>query len=516
MTYLGTAIAQRQQVITPVSNSETIPPAVLGWNRRDPLFEMNPGFATILDNYFPQPNFVELRNGHTEHATGIGSGVVETLFAYNSGSTNKLLAFGNSAIYDATSTGAVGAALASGFTNNRWQTTNFATKGIFVNGDDAPQSYDGSTVSAAGFTGPTTVSDLIGVHPFKNRLLFVEKNTASFWYPANPLAVTGALTEFDLSGVAPSGGNLIAIDSLTIDGGSGVDDLVVFAMEKGIIIVYQGSDPGADFSLVGVFDICPPVGRRPFQKFGGDLVMISCDGYVPLSQYLRTARAAQQIALSDNISGEVSELLRTISGNFGWQIMHYPRGNWLLVNVPNVVGAQSDQHVMNTITKAWCRFKGMNAQCWEVFNGMPYFGGISGNVLEADTTRADNGTNIIGDAQTAFIYFGNRSQLKHFKMVRPTISSDSSLPVSVGLGTDFDSAVSLSTTASTTIAEGGAWDVGAWDVAAWAGGLRVINRWQSVSTNEGYSAAVRIKTETSAQQVRWFSTGVLYEMGGVL
>ena len=58
-----------------------------------------------------------------------------------------------------------------------------------------PQQYDGSTVSNAAYTGIADDNKLVDVCVYKERLFFVEKDSASIWYlPVG--TVTGALTEF--------------------------------------------------------------------------------------------------------------------------------------------------------------------------------------------------------------------------------------------------------------------------------------------------------------------------------
>lgn len=512
---LGFAIARKAAQTgsgRPAVNGESIPSPVAGWNKRDPLFNMDPRFATILDNYFPQTNFVELRRGSASHATGVGSGSVETLFSYRSGATKKLLAAGGGGIYDATASGAVGSALASGFVSNRWQATNFNGRGILVNGTDAPQSYDGSTISAAGFTGPTDPEALFAVHPFKERLLFLEENSASFWFGAVD-AVTGALSEFPLASVHPGGGRALALGTLTIDGGSGIDDILAIFMESGDVLIYAGTDPSSasSFALIGIFNIGRPIGARPLVKFGPDLIVITSDGYIPLRQFLRLGRSQTNLAISDTISGAVSEAVRSFGDNFGWQATLYPRSNWLMFNVPTVENGESVQHVMNTLTGAWCRFTGMGASSWEVHEDLLYFGSTGGVVLLADTLNADDGSSIIGDAQSAYVYFGGRAALKRFTMFRPVLSSDAAVNVSMGLGVDFDDAVGVNPVQSVATA-GTLWNVGLWDTFLWAGGQTIQKGWQTAA-DIGTAAAVRVKTETNNQSVRWFSTDVLFERG---
>lgn len=496
----------------PRVQGESISSPVKGWNVRESLFEMDTGFATIMDNYFPETSFVSLRRGHASHATGVGAGAVETLFSYRSGPVSSMLAAGGGSIYDASAAGAVGAALATGFTSNRWQTTNFNGKGILVNGVDAAQSYDGATVGAAGFTGPATPADLFYVHPFKERLLFLENNSASFWFGGVD-AVTGALSEFALGSVHPGGGKALALGTMTIDAGSGIDDLLAIFMESGDVLIYAGTDPSSasTFALIGIFNVGRPIGQRPLVKVGSDLIAITGDGYIPLLQFLQTTRSQRNLAISDNISGAVTAAVRALGSNFGWQAVLYPNSNWLLFNVPTVEGGQSRQHVMNAITGAWCRFTGMPAGCWTVHEDMLYFGGTGGIVFLADSGTSDNGSNIGGDVQSAYKYFGGHATLKRFTNYRPVLASDAALNVAMGLGVDFAPAVGVSAVQSVA-STGTKWNAAKWNTFKWAGGLAVQKGWQTAA-EVGTSAAVRIKTETDSQSVTWYSTDVLFEVG---
>lgn len=497
----------------PITRTSTIPAPTKGWNARDALDGMDAGYATILDNWFPTREGVMVRRGSSSHATGIGSGVVETLAEYNADNTRHLLAFGNSAVYDATSSGAVGAALASSFSNNRWGWTMIGTNLMACNGADGVYVYDGSTFSSGGPSSGPTNANLIDVHNFKNMLFFIEKDTASFWYPDTVGAITGTFSEFDLGLVHAGGGDLMAIGTLTIDGGLGVDDLAAFVMRSGAVLVYSGTDPGdaTAWSLVGIYQIGAPIGRRCLQKVGSDLVVLTVDGYVSLTQTLRLGRSRRDQAISDLISPAVNDAARSFADNYGWQAMLYPKGTMLLFNVPLVTGNQFHQHVYNTQTGAWCRFKNWDAVCFGLYDDDLYFGGTDGSVYRADTGQNDSSSDILADMQTAWQDFGSPGILKRFAMMRPLIGSDSDLTINLGLGVDFeeDVGVSESTSAGST---GAQWDVDEWDVGQWGGALTNRLFWQSAN-RIGTTAAIRLKTSTSAQDVKLYSTQIRYEQG---
>ena len=137
-----------------------------GWNARDALGAMPTLDAVYLTNLFPRTTDVVLRNGYTQHATGLST-QVETLMSYSGAATNKLFAAtAGGSIFDVTSSGAVGAAVVTGMTNGRWQYTNVATAGgnflIAFNGADNGLRYNGTTWVAIPATTGLTVSACSG------------------------------------------------------------------------------------------------------------------------------------------------------------------------------------------------------------------------------------------------------------------------------------------------------------------------------------------------------------------
>jgi len=503
----------------PVAVGRSTPAPTGGWNRRDNIAAMDPADAVLLDNWFPETGRVRLRRGHVSHATGM-SGPIESLMTYASPTAQKMFAAAGTAIYDASASGAVGAATLSGLMNARWQYVNFGTSGghflYIVNGEDDPRYFDGSTWTTPTITGTGLApANLIHVNVFKRRLFFIEDGTLRFWYfPITTIA--GEIADFNLASVFPRGGYLVAMGTWTRDAGDGVDDLAVFVTSEGEVAIYQGTDPAdaAAWALVGVFHIGRPIGRRCMVKIGADLVVITEDGFYPLSVAIQNARFNDKGAISDKIVGAVTEAARTHGAKFGWQPILYPRGNMLLFNIPTAENSKAVQFVANTNTKAWCRFVGMNANCWEVFNGDLYFGGNDGKVYKADTGASDNGANIVGDAKPAFNYFGARGRQKRFTMVRPMLVSNGNVAPAVALNVDFQDRAPQST--PTFSGSGGfAWDASPWDTTPWTLSEQILSDWQSVN-GVGYCASLRMRVATNALDVYWNATDWLMEPGGPL
>ena len=505
------AIAKRA-----VSQPVSVPAPVGGWNARDSLTAMQPSDAVILENWFPATTECVLRNGYTKWSTGLPA-QVETLMAYNGADTRKLFAISNGNIYDVSAGGAVGAAVVTGLTNSKWGYCNIATSGgnylSLANGLDTPRTYNGTTWANAAITGVTS-TNLMNPTLYAQRQFFIEKHTLKVWYlPVQ--SIGGAAAAVDISPYVNKGGYIVSHGTWTIDAGQGVDDHYVIMTSQGQIVVFQGIDPNvaADWSMVGVWDIGAPVGDRSLYKYAGDMLVISQDGVVPMSAALQSSRVNPKVAITDKIQYAISESITSYGSNFGWQLLYVPTINQLWLNVPTQEGVNQVQYVMNTITGAWCTYTGWNANCFELFNDEPYFGG-NGYVGHAYFGNSDNGSNINGFGLQAFNNFNNAGTLKRFTMARPIFRTDGSPTFNMAINVDFNTDAPIASLTYTP-SNYATWDSGVWDAALWGGGLSVFQQWQGV-TGVGYYGAPVVQTAANGIQVRWVSTDIVIEGGAIL
>lgn len=372
----------------------------------------------------------------------------------------------------------------------------------------------GSYVVVHGITGVDS-SLFININVFKERLFYVEKNSMNVWY-LNTKAVSGAASKLDFGSVAKMGGYIQAMGTWTIDAGQGVDDYAVFVTNMGEVIVYEGTDPSdvTKWALRGVWQLGSTFTRRCFAKFGGDLLLITQEGLVPLASALQSSRLDPRVNLTDKIYGAFAQATSLYSSNFGWEIQYFAKANMLIVNIPTNTGFE--QYVMNNITKSWGRFTGVQATNFEIHNDNLYFGG-NGFVGKFWDTYADNGNVINATVQQAYNYFDSRGQNKRFTLVRPIFLTDNGLPsVFCAINTDFDTQSQLGQVSFNPSALSvGLWDVGTWDNNFWGGTLAVNKDWQGVS-GIGYCASISLNVASKGIEVHWASTDFVMERGGVI
>lgn len=479
-----------------------------GLNTRDSESEMEPRDATMMTNWFPGQGKVTTRKGYSVYASGL-TGDVETLAEYNAGTNRKLLCANSDEINDVTNPLSI-TNLGSGFSNARWQWANFNASMLLVNGSDTPQEYNGSTLTNSTLTltaGPAS-STMTGINVHKNRVYLWDDDTQDFWYGATN-AIAGSFTKFPLSRVAPFGGNLVAMATWNHDGGDGVDDFALFLMSSGEAILYAGSDPGADFNLVGIYRIGAPFAIRGLKKIAGDVFIITDQDFTPFSQVFQAGGA---VTSQTKLSGAAVDAVERFRDNYGWEVALYPKastGGWLIFNVPVATNVTYIQYIVNTVTGAATKFTGMNARTWGLFNNNMYFG-ESGKIMLADNTLADDGNFIECDVQQAFNELGSPAE-KTVNSFRNVIKVDGNVTLNTTVSFDYGQSSVTQTVSSSSVGTpwGSPWG------SPWSPVSQIRNN-LVISSGEGVALGMRIQTSLSGQQLEWFRTDYSVNVSNII
>jgi hypothetical protein len=513
----------------------TIAPLIGGWNTRDPVTNMRPGFAHILDNMVIEGGAPRVRFGWRPWATGL-PGRVDGILPWNgTGVSPRLFASSGTGIYETTTAGAVGAAVVTGLSHARWNSINVGAAGasfLFAfNGTDTPRTFDGTTW--ATWTGTGVTGGVAWATTLAGRLFVGNTNRLSFFYGAAG-AIGGAFTEFPLQGVAQNGGGIIAAGVLSGDGGLGPQALTVFLTTNGEALVYSGTDPSnaTTWGLVGRWIMPRVVGgpHRCVAPYGGDLLALTELGVLPLSS-LRSGTNADEALRTLGLTRTIHPTWISLVSErgpsaFGWQILPLTKYGYVVMNVP--WGPATAQQVVLSEGGALSRWAGIAAAVWGVGLGGRVFVGdaATGRVMLYGEDNSDNGFGIRSEALSAFSVMGAPSRVKRVQLVQPILRDASSFASEVRVLADWQipfsqvNALGASAVAPALppLSFAGAsliWDVGNWDVNLWAGDQDAVTRdWRS-GGSVGHSHAVLIRMVSGVGRPQLIGMNITFEVGGV-
>lgn len=487
-----------------------------GWDTTTSLAEQEEGYATLLDNYFPDHQRLTLRKGLMQIIDLQSGAPIDSLMPYNSG--EHMLAGSGGGIYNVST----GALIKSGFANDFWLASAYKGNLYLANGSDNAQVYNGTTLTDVTFTGAPNLH-FTNIAVANNQIIAVVEDSMDFYYlPVGN--VTGELQQFFLSQIAIKGGKLMAVAAFGKDTANGFNKYVAFITSEGEVIIYNAADFGdADkLSILGNYFTGRPIGRNCVVNWGADLVIITENGYRPLSQIIANGELMKVSDLfSYKISGAVSEAVAKYVSDKRWSGVIAPNEKFAMFNVPDDSG--NKQHVMNIETGAWCRFSGMDAQSICVFNGKLYMGMNEGIVTQyIGNTMYDN-SYIEGHIKNVYTKLGY-DNYKLLSLFNTRIKSDSpELEISFNISADYDDVgfefVPVDNQSSFYWADEETPEndptTRYWDEDYWSGGVTDVSRTYSVS-GYGVAFSLEIKTSTANTNIEVYDSWVEFEPANAL
>jgi hypothetical protein len=472
--------------------------------------------ALEIVNFFVKPKGLEIRHGHQEWFDELDS-KAQTLLPFEGagGSNSKLFAATLEGMYDVTTQtdnvstpaksltfGTQGADVTS-----YWSHLNFSAAGTnylcCVSPGNGYKTYDNAGgwvdhpagVSAGEINGTSPTNFKI-ISQWKERLWMVKEDESTAWYlPVNSIA--GAISEYDFGPMLEHGGSIAAITSWTLDGGAGIDDLLVIIGKEGDVVVYQGTDPdsASTFAIVGKWYIGKvPENDRFFTNFGGDLWILSESGMVSMARLLKGEPAERATAASQGgpeqtqdfqrINGKLAELISAYHADKGWQMMYVPKVESVIVKPPANNPSYADyMYVFHIHGKGWSTFEDLPCETLGVFNGQ-LFGTDSTDEVYQHLTVATDGADFSGTGgsivdcrvRTGFTDLELPGVQKTFQMVAPLFVATDEPSVSLRVNTQFDQSTQAASP-SYVAGTGAIWDTSTWDNAVWAGGEESYESW---------------------------------------
>lgn len=375
---------------------------------------------------------------------------------------------------------------------------------------------------AIGGKDPAT---FVNVTVWGNRVWFTELNTANSWYTSVG-SLFGTVTQFPFGARFRAGGDLRGLYNWTRDGSTGSINSLVGISGGGDVVVYEGTDPSstASFGLKGVWSLGGggvPYGRRIATDYGGDLLLLSTIGVLPLSRLVMGNSIADRMQYATakiaNTFGTLAYAGRTLKG---WQMRLHPQDNTLIVNVP-AADASTSQLVMSLATKGWSQYRDLPAiRSMESWEGDLYFGTDTGTLckntgyLDGVTLAAPTAyTPIQWEVLTSFQNLGSQ-RFKRLGNIRPKFVSQGGNPgFAVGARFDYDftelPTVSLNPGNNTNV-----WGTGVWGTAVW-GGSYTPSMAVMGATGCGIAAAIIVRG-TATSRTSLTEIEVTYDEGGLL
>ncbi len=477
-----------------------------------PLMGMPENRCILMENWFPQPNGIAMRDGFVSHMTDSAEAVLKLhVYAATTGA-QTLWASTDDGIYAATTEGPFGVAdiaITNGLTISTTIATGAGNYMMVANGVDTIKQYDGTTWTSIATFGGTATSVYSYVETYRQRLFLVKKNSLEIEYlSAN--AISGAATNYPLGAVFRQGGYIIAIGTWTLDGGTGSDDQLVIVTNKGEVAVFAGNDP-ATWEQRGVYAISEPIGASCLFKYGGDLLIITENGVFPLSGVVQSASIDRRQAVSENIKSLFRKAAISAKSAPGWEILVDPLKPLLLVNIP--ASPNRYQFVMNTQTRAWTVYKGWDARCFARMNGETYFGTETG--VKRVNGHADEGTNITATMLQAFTRMRYPAK-KKIELQKPYISTDNGYIYYLGAGYDFADPREVTFVNGSGYANAAIWGISRFGEAVFTGQATISQDWHTTPDDYSLWKAPYLQVVSRLAAVEYYGSDFLFLPGGSL
>jgi hypothetical protein len=531
-------VAQQLQTIT-------IPAPTRGIIQNENEAYMQPGAAVVCDNWAPTMKGVKLRGGCVRWCVLPETTPIISGFQYASGNNQRMFAGNATKLYDVTSS--VPTLVKSGQTSGNYCASQLANQGgdwmLVVNdAGNAPLRYDGTSwevlipgyVPPAGkpstITGPAGSSvvnggNLVYVWKYRNRWFFIEGGTMNAWYlPLN--SPGGLLQMIPLSGAATKGGKLLFGATWSLDAGDGIDDKCIFATDLGELLIFTGGDPStaANWRQEGRYQVPPPMGMNAHMALGGDMLIMTTAGIVPISAAI--TKTSEELELAA-ITRAIKPMWRdevAAKRAWSWTMENWNEYGGIFVTWPG--GAIGNRYcaVVNAATGAWCRFVGYDATCFLRLRGDMFFGTQDGIVMQADRTGYDDGRTYTAVLVGGWEMFQSPSQTVTWRQARASFAASNGQPFQPQISATADYVVTLPTPPPAGPDPGvpEVWDQGLWDHMHWdraTPGRPVVRNtgWVSIGVT-GYSHAP-IAQVTVGQQakpdVELISIAATFERAGV-
>jgi hypothetical protein len=346
-----------------------------------------------------------------------------------------------------------------------------------------------------------------------NRLFLADaSNLAIYYLPIQQKS--GEVKILPLNAYFKRGGYIKAMFTWSVDGGTGIDDMLCIFTSNGECLIYNGSNPDTDFAIKGVFRFDAPMSKHAIVNYGGELYVLISTGLVPMSTLMK-AESEQLGQVDKSVLSVFTKDATRAADKPGWQAILNPQSGRLFCNIPQGAPNIYHQMVRHMPKPVWSEFNGLPARCWAWVYPYMWFGDDKGNINIGHTNFLnDNGQAITVDLQMAWSQYKTPG-VKHFKMVKTYFTSDGEIQPVVDIKCDYDFSKAENIPDVTFQQSGAVWDVATWDVDYWAAGPFPNSAWNGVG-RMGRVGAIRLTASIKDCEFSVTGFDLIYETGAAL
>jgi hypothetical protein len=387
--------------------------------------------------------------------------------------------------------------------------------------------FDGTTwTTITGVSVPIAITGiattkLSHVWSYASRLFFIEKGTLNAWYlPVDSLG--GAALSFSLAGVFKLGGSLLFGGTWSLDAGDGLDDKWFVVSTEGEVAVYTGVNPSsaADWTKQGVYQITKPMGFKGVMQAGGDLLIATESGLLPLSEAVQKDVAALSMsALSAVIKPRWDALVAERRGT-PWEILKWASNSMLIVSLPRTSGQKTLCFAANLETGKWAEFTGWDTRCMAFFGGRGFFGTTTGEINEMDTSGSDNGVPYTCTYVGQFEYIAGGAMVKTMHQAKATFIAGGPFLPKISASADYNILLPTPPNSGQNYISS-EWGTAIWGTSKWGGNTLTYNtttRWVSIGKT-GFVIAPQMQVTVGISptpKIELVSIDATYTMGGAV
>ena len=291
---------------------------------------------------------------------------------------------------------------------------------------------------------------------------------------------------------------------ISSDSGEGMDDRCVFVTDRGEVAIFTGDNPADinSWSRAGVYFLGEPLGKDCHIVVGGDLIIGTREGLIPLSAAMhKDVMQLKLSSLSINIEPDW-KYSGILSGSASdWRIARWGSRDSLVVSPPNQSSGDSYAWAANLQTNAWTKIVGWSISDLAVLGDNLMYGDFMGNVYLCDIGGQDDGNSFECRVCFSFDDMGNPStykQARNLKVVwKNTVDFNPKYSIARDYKDSFGAAPSVPNNPSEVE---GAWDTTSWDQAYWASTQSVYSVREDIKTIAGNGKALAVQIQITSGQ----------------